>query len=212
MSNSNWTKPIVMPTIPSQSMTPMPPIAWIKMFFASEEDLNLYRYVALTATLIMFHYTMTGFLVPGAARKKAFTPEFLEQNFKVEHERHFGDTKAKDVPKGGYPDMGSGRYADKLSYKEWFDFNKAQRIHYHYLESVTCVVCWLLIAGIRYPIPAIAFGAAYALGRLIFHLGYHFKGPKGRTIGFLLQFLCSLTLFGFAFASCIEASVKTTLP
>ena len=110
------------------------PIAWIKMFFKNE-DINLYRYVALTATLIMFHYTMTGFLVPGAARKKAFTPEFMEQNFKVEHERHFGDTKAKDLPKGGYPDMGSGRYSEKLSYKEWFDFNKAQRIHYHYLED-----------------------------------------------------------------------------
>ena len=82
--------------------------------------------------------------------------------------------------------MGSGRYSEKLSYKDWFNFNKAQRIHYHYLESVTCVVCWLLIAGIRYPIPAISFGAAYALGRLIFHIGYHVKGPRGRSIGFLL--------------------------
>ena len=208
MANSNWTMPVM---AVSQAIASPSPVAWLKLFFKNEEDLNLYRYVALVASLILFHYSMTGFIGPGSLRGKIFTPLFMEENFKTEHERHFGETTAKDLPKGGYPDMGSGRYSDKLSYKDWYNFNKSQRIHYHFLESVTCVICWLLIAGIRYPIPAIAFGAGYILGRIIFHLGYQIKGPRGRTIGFLLQLLCSVTLFGFAFASCIEASAKTTL-
>ena len=78
MANSNWTKPISLTSVSIPKGPEPSPVAWIKLFFASEEDINLYRYVALTATLIMFHYTMTGFLVPGGARKKAFSPEFLE--------------------------------------------------------------------------------------------------------------------------------------
>ena len=71
MAHSNVTKPFDLAQATS-------PVAWIKMFFKNEEDINLYRYVALTATLIMFHYTMTGFLVPGGVRGKVFTAEFLE--------------------------------------------------------------------------------------------------------------------------------------
>jgi hypothetical protein len=33
-----------------------------------------------------------------------------------------------------YPDMGNGRYSEKLSYKEWFEFNNAIRVHYNYIE------------------------------------------------------------------------------
>ena len=108
--------------------------------------------------------------------------------------------------------MGSGRFAERLSYKDWFNFNVAQRIHYHFLESVTIVVTWVLIAGIRYPVEAISLGAIFSLGRLLFHVGYHMKGPSGRTIGFILQFFCSIILFGFAFASCIDAAANTSFP
>ena len=165
---------------------PTPPIQWLKTLFNSPEDLNLYRYVALTAALILFHCSMTGFLVTGPQRKKHFSEEFMKENFQTEHERHFPDGKAKELAKGGYPDMGSGRYSEKLSYKAWYEFNVAQRIHYHYLESVTSVICWILVAGIRLPIPAIAFGAGVCLGRIIFHRGYHMKGPRGRFAGFIL--------------------------
>jgi hypothetical protein len=39
-----------------------------------------------------------------------------------------------DAPKGGYPDMGNGRYAENWKYSEWFIFNNYQRAHYNYLE------------------------------------------------------------------------------
>ena len=69
-----------------------------------------------------------------AARKRysIFTKDFLEKNFGEEHRKAFpGDTA---VPKGGFPDNGSGYYSRKLSYKEWFEFNLAQRAHLNFVE------------------------------------------------------------------------------
>ena len=158
--------------------------SFFRSLFTTQEDADLYKYVALTASLMMFHYIITGFTA-GGARGKIFTPEFMEENFGREHERHYPEGSGVALSKkGGFPDMGSGRYADKLSYKSWFEFNNAQRIHYNYLESVTSIVCWLLIAGMNYPKVAIAFGALYILGRIMYHIGYNTKGPNGRIIGF----------------------------
>ena len=105
--------------------------------------------------------------------------------------------------------MGEGRYAEKLSYKEWYNFGVAQRIHYHFMENYTSIVTWILIAGIRFPNQAISFGAGFSFARLLFHNGYHMKGPRGRYAGFILQMMCAIVLFGFAFASCIDAAVST---
>ena len=181
----------------------------IKALFINDDSQHLYRYVALTASLILFHYVLTSFISAGKTRGRTFTPEFMEQNFKTLHERHFTEEgKQKVVPKGGYPDMGSGRFSEKLSYKQWYEFNVAQRIHYHYLESITSVICWLLIAGLVYPEVSIAFGGGYFLGRVLFHMGYAMKGPQGRGIGFALQFLCSLGLMIVAFISSITLGVR----
>jgi hypothetical protein len=133
----------------------------------------------------------------------------MEENFTTEHQRFFPEGRVKEVPKAGYPDMGGGRYSEKLSYKEWFEFGVAQRIHHHFMESYTSIVTWILIAGVRFPIQAISFGAGFSFARLLFHIGYHMKGPSGRWAGFLLQQMCGVVLFGFAFASCIDAGVAT---
>jgi hypothetical protein len=44
--------------------------------------------------------------------------------------KNFGEIHAKafpgeEPPKMGYPDMGFGRYANSLPYKDWFNFNLA---------------------------------------------------------------------------------------
>ena len=49
----------------------------------------------------------------------------MDQNFKTVHERHFEEGAQSKVPVGGYPDMGNGRYSDKITYKQWFEFNVA---------------------------------------------------------------------------------------
>lgn len=97
--------------------------------------------------------------------------------------------------------MGQGRYSEKLSYKDWFIFNSAQRVHYNYLENVTNVICFLLIGGLLYPYVAVAFGGLYILGRILFHIGYIRKGPRGRAIGFILCQISATVLIVFAFIS-----------
>lgn len=102
-----------------------------------------YPYVLLSATLIGAQCYMTGFVVPQSKRKKLFNEEFLQKNFGDEHKKEFG-TK---VPAQGYPDTGNGRYSEKLSYKDWFEFNNAQRVHQNFVETVGIVMISTLIAG-----------------------------------------------------------------
>ena len=185
-------------------------IGVLSSLFKTAEQADLYRYVALTAALLLFHYTLTGFIAAGSMRSKIFTEEFMTTNFKEEHEKAFPEGRQRGLPKGGYPDMGSGRYIEKATYKQWYEFNVGQRIHYHYLESITCVISWLLIAGLEYPEASIALGAGYGLGRLIFHIGYATKGPKGRTVGFLLQGLTSIALAILSFVSVITIAKRST--
>ena len=154
-------------------------------------DINEYKWVFFVASLISFHYTITGFWA-GGNRGKTFTPEFMKENFEKQHKEAFPD---QEVPKGGYPDMGNGRYSQKLTYEQWFHFNNAQRTHYNYMESVTCILCWMLIGGIGYNWWAVGFGSSYLIGRLVYTIGYSLKGPKGRLLGFMIIIWSSLALF-----------------
>lgn len=53
-------------------------------------------------------------------RGKHFKPEYLEA-FEADHKEAFPE---KDIKKAlGFPDTGNGRYSDKLTYAEWFNFN-----------------------------------------------------------------------------------------
>ena len=192
-------------TSPAQAQLLALKAQFLKSVNMNDANNDLYRYVALIAVLMVFHFALTGFLAAGRARSKVFTEDFMKQNFETIHNRHFPEGHpSHGVPKGGYPDAGSGRYSDKLSYKEWFEFNVGQRIHYHYLESITSVVLFLLVAGLKYPVIAIASGSVYILGRIIFHLGYSFKGPNGRVVGLIIQNLSAMVLMIFAFVSPIQ--------
>ena len=60
------------------------------------------------------------------ARTKAFNAEFMKQF----EEQHAVECSGESKPAvGGWPDNGDGRYSDKLSYRAWFEFNNAQRVH-----------------------------------------------------------------------------------
>lgn len=74
--------------------------------------------LSLTLTAFMFVCLVVGFAFVGPLRKKFFTAEFLKQ-FEKEHKEAFGDSKKLPIGEG-YPDTGSGRYALKLPYKQWF--------------------------------------------------------------------------------------------
>ena len=100
----------------------------------------------------------------------------------------------KEVPKGGYPDMGDGRYAEGLNYAEWFKFGNYQRAHYNYLEQLTPVIVWILICCAYKPLAAAILGYVYFIGRIFFAVGY-WKTANKRSLGALIIDLAYFGLF-----------------
>ena len=77
-------------------------------------------------------------------------------------------TQNLDNLKGGYPDCGNGVYSEKLTYEHWHLFNRAQRGHLNFLESVTIVRFLVLVTGLEMPWVAIALGSIYAAFRPLY--------------------------------------------
>jgi glutathione S-transferase len=99
--------------------------------------------------------------------------------------------------------MGSGRYSSKLSYKEWYEFNSAQRAHYNFIEWIASTLILILVAGIYFPIPAAALGLTIFIGRIIYSVGYVYNGPKGRSVGALINDFAILGAFVLSVISSI---------
>jgi glutathione S-transferase len=123
----------------------------------------------------------------------------MKTNFGEQHKTSTG----VEIEKGGYPDMGNGRYSAKLSYDQWYKFNNAQRAHYNFVEFAPSCFVMLFISGIYFPIPAAVMGLALFIGRLIYSVGYVNGGPKGRLIGAIIGDLVLLGLLGLSLASAI---------
>ena len=83
----------------------------------------------------------------------------------------------------------------ELGYKGWMMFNKAQRMHYNYLESISQILCMMILCGLEFPIATAVIGGIYFLARLMFQIGYKIS-PKGRMYAvpfvMLTQFLLPL--------------------
>ena len=139
-----------------------------------------YGLVLLSATAIGFQCYFTGYIVPMGMRKQVFSKEYMEKNFGEIHAAEVGGK----LPSLGYPDMGSGRYAEKLPYKDWFELNNAMRTHQQFVEQVGIVIPFVLIGGLSAPKLAAAFGFSYFTGRLLYTAGYTTKeGPSARGRG-----------------------------
>ena len=109
--------------------------AWVN--FTIGDD---YKWVLLVTMILIVHYfacVMQG----GSPRGKLFTQEWMTENFGKEHEEAINASDASlgspVIGKGGYPDCGSGRYTQKLGYEGWMNFNKSQRVHLNYMESIS---------------------------------------------------------------------------
>jgi len=89
----------------------------------------------------------------------------------------------------GYPDMGEGLYSEKLEYKDWFEFNNAQRAHLNFVENLFLVIPCLLISGLELPNQAANAGFVFFIGRLLYGYGYRLSGPKGRMVGAIFGML-----------------------
>ena len=102
-------------------------------------------------------------------RKRVFTDERMDE-FKFIHQQSFGvDTP---TPKMGYPDMGAGYYSKRIPYKDWWDFNCAQRIHGNSLEHLSWALPMMMVTGVFQPTLTAALGCVILGGRELYRYGY----------------------------------------
>ena len=159
-----------------------------------------FGYVLLVVSAIAFEVIITGFAVVSKSRSKFFNREFLEKNFGEEHKKATG----KAIGRGGYPDMGTGRYSQKLSYADWLEFNQAQRVHYNFVEQVTSIIVFLIIGGLRYPLLATGFGVLYFVARIFFTFYVSRKGAS-HPLRMAGAGLCDVALLGSLVLSVLTA-------
>lgn len=155
-----------------------------------------YGWVLFLELILILEYYGTVMYV-GYVRGKVFTAEFMQQNFAEE----FRNTFKREPDKGGYPDMGCGRFSEKLSLADWYYFNNAQRVHYNFLEGIYIPLICIPIGGIEFEYYVIALAALYIVGRFFYSIGYGKSGSRGRLIGVLMLDLGLIGLIIIAFIS-----------
>jgi len=153
-----------------------------------------YAWVMLTGLAMLIQCMSEGLKV-FHLRAKYFNPKFMAENF----------PDLKEVPVGGYPDMGHGRFADKLTLNDWMDFCNNQRIHHNYLELVPIYLFGLLSGGLFYPQVSVVAGCMLMVARRIYGNRYRTAGPNARHIGTLLDRLCALVMLGTTIIGCWNA-------
>ena len=153
---------------------------------------GLYPWVLLIAGSISFECLLVGFVGSGN-RGKIFSKEFLEQ---------FEDDHGGKPPGGGYPDHGNGHFSQKLSYKDWYEFNLAQRSHKNLLEFVTLVVAALCIVGVVFPVTAVVLGLLYLITAIIYKVGFTMS-PEKRLVGNLTRQGTAMVIMIMSVVSCI---------
>lgn len=144
-----------------------------------------YAWVILCAVLVGVQCLAYGFYV-SSARTKYFSKKFFADKF----------PELKAPPQGGYPDMGSGKFADKLSLSDWIDFNNYMRVHMNYTETVATVMMLVLASGLFNARFTVIAAIVYMVGRYLYGIGYISKGPGGRLLGAILFDLALLYLIG----------------
>jgi len=157
---------------------------------------DTYGWVIIAGAVLALELVLIGFCCAFRARFKYFNHEFLDKNFGDMHKEETGHT----VPLSGYPDTGSGRYSQALSYKDWYELNNAQRVHLNFVEFAPAIFLTLFLAGIYYPVTAAILGAIIIVARLVYTIGYMCGGPNWRIFGALFNHLGLFALIYFSIA------------
>ena len=93
--------------------------------FMPDNHPELFPYVLLAMVIIAFQCFLIPFIYTVRVRVSVFNKDFMQQ-FWQEHKDAFPDATLESFEKSiGFPDMGSGVFAKKLSYADWFRFNNA---------------------------------------------------------------------------------------
>ena len=86
-----------------------------------------YGYVLMLCIFMALQNFITGLITGANSRTRTVNKDWMDRNFKKEHDKAFGEGQAPHLNDLGFPDSGSGRYASFLSYKKWFIMNQWQR-------------------------------------------------------------------------------------
>ena len=120
----------------------------------------------------------------GGLRQEEFKEEWLEEQFGTEHQEAFG-TK---ISRGGYPDMGDGKYTFAKGYKVWMEFNKKIRVHANWLENNGQICISMLCGGLYLPLTFFIWGSVYLLARFVFVALYSIAPPLRAKVAPLILF------------------------
>ena len=164
---------------------------------------ELYPYVLLVTAAISFECLIVGFAA-GGMRSKIFTREVMSKFDQYYNSTETGDFTAaggKEAPKGGYPDLGNGLHSLELSYKDWYEFQLAQRTHKNFLETLTIVSFCALICGLIYPILTLVCVSLIFVGRIIYTLGYR-TSVRARMLGAPIIMLTPVVLMIATIVGC----------
>merc|ERR1712086_374352 len=129
--------------------------------------------------------------------------DFLDQNFGMEHKEAFPN---RELYKGGWPDMGNGRFTMKADYKAWMEINKGQRVYLNYSENIQQITASMMIAGLFMPLTTAIWGGLY----IIFRLGYtcaYLQAPTKRNPWAVFIVLTNILMPLFAMICCVIFSV-----
>ena len=74
-------------------------------------------------------------------------------------------------------------YADKLSYKDWYELNNTIRVHSNFVESMPQIIGILMIGGLYFPFPTLCIAALNCLTRPLYIYQYLNGGPNKRILG-----------------------------
>lgn len=117
-------------------------------------------------------------------RSRFFTKSFLNEHFREYHQIELPEVQ--NVPHEGEPDDGNGRYADKLFYSQWLEFNCATRCFYSCLEQLVILVPLSMLIAVFSNWLGALINCTWALARVIFTVGclYH---PDKRVLGGIIS-------------------------
>ena len=158
-----------------------------------------YPLVLLSVSLLCLECWFIGMFISNYARHSTFTEQFMDQ-FKEEHEAAIG----KELQKGGFPDCGEGRYAEKLSYEAWLRYGNFFRAHNNFVEQLPVLVAFLVFAGLFLPKITMWVGFINVVSRIAYTASYICKGPNWRVI----NAFANLCIYGVGLVGFIMAIIK----
>ena len=140
-----------------------------------------YGWTLLTAALMLVQFNLMGFWTM-SKRIKIFTRDYLKGNFTDDLK------EAKErTPAMGYPDMGTGWFAQKLPYQDWFYFNCVMRCHQNLFEYIIVAVVATLTLGLFNAWAGAVLGGVWILLRFVYNYMYT-NGGKVQTVGLVCVF------------------------